>query len=170
MSNARSNKLNHPSKSRSRPYQKSELRLTSRHSRMLVSITFGPMLVKYRRGTVKEIWMHFYMHGDTRCTHRDCPFARLKLIPDGFAPIYGEKRKTAKNLQLTTVQILLRQTMNLQRKYRQSTPRSFEDELVLEAIEWRFNPPHAPHMGGSVGAPGAFGKKAAETFGRRASS
>ena len=26
--------------------------------------------------------------------------------------------------------------------------RKLRDELVLEAIEWQFNPPHAPHMGG----------------------
>ena len=26
--------------------------------------------------------------------------------------------------------------------------KKLKDELVLEAIEWQFNPPHAPHMGG----------------------
>ena len=108
---------------------------------------FGPMLVKYRRGTVKRYGCLFTCMV-TRAVHIEVThsldsnsflmalhrfMARrgkpTKIFSDNGTNFVAADRELAEEIQ----------AMN---------SKKLRDELVLEAIEWQFNPPHAPHMGG----------------------
>ena len=108
---------------------------------------FGPMLVKYRRGTVKRYGCLFTCMV-TRAVHIEVThsldsnsflmalhrfMARrgkpTKIISDNGTNFVAADRELAEEIQAIN-------------------SRKLRDELVLEAIEWQFNPPHAPHMGG----------------------
>ena len=108
---------------------------------------FGPMLVKYRRGTVKRYGCIFTCLV-TRAVHIEVAhsldsnsflmalhrfMARRgkpqKIFSDNGSNFVAADRELAEEIQ----------TINTKK---------LRDELVLEAIEWQFNPPHAPHMGG----------------------
>ena len=108
---------------------------------------FGPMLVKYRRGTVKRYGCIFTCLV-TRAVHVEVAhsldsnsflmalhrfIARRgkpqKIFSDNGSNFVAAERELAEEIQAINTKKL-------------------REELVLEAIEWQFNPPHAPHMGG----------------------
>ena len=108
---------------------------------------FGPMLVKYRRGTVKRYGCLFTCMV-TRAVHIEVShsldsnsflmalhrfMARrgkpTKIYSDNGTNFVAADRELAEGIQAIN-------------------SKKLQNELVLEAIEWQFNPPHAPHMGG----------------------
>ena len=109
---------------------------------------FGPMNVKYRRGTVKRYGCIFTCL-TTRAVHFEVAhsldsdsflmalhrfIARRgkpqKLFSDNGTNFVAAERELAEEIQ----------TINSSK---------LRGEMLLEAIEWSFNPPHAPHMGGA---------------------
>ena len=108
---------------------------------------FGPMQVKYRRGTVKRYGCIFTCLV-TRAVHLEVAhsldsnsflmalhrfMARRgkpqKIFSDNGSNFVAAERELAEEIQAIN-------------------SKKLRDELVLEAVEWQFNPPHAAHMGG----------------------
>ena len=58
----------------------------------------------------------------------------------------------------------------LAEEIRSINSKKLRDDLVLDAIEWQFNPPHAPHMGGVWERLVRSVKKVVAAFGRRTSA
>ena len=108
---------------------------------------FGPFNVKFRRGTVKrygclftclvtravhiEIAHSLDSDGFIMALHRF--IARrgkpVKIVSDNGTNFVGAERELADEVK----------TINSKR---------LQDEMLMEAIDWQFIPPHAPHMGG----------------------
>ena len=108
---------------------------------------FGPFNVKYRRGTVKRYGCLFTCLS-TRAVHIEIAHSMdsdafimalqrfiarrgkpSKVVSDNGTNFVGAERELANQVE----------TINSKR---------VDDEMLLHGIEWQFNPPHAPHMGG----------------------
>ena len=108
---------------------------------------FGPFSVKYRRGTVKRYGCLFTCL-TTRAVHIEIAHSMdsdsfimalhrfiarrgkpSKIVSDNGTNFVGAEKELADQVE----------SINSKR---------VDDEMLIEGIEWQFNPPHAPHMGG----------------------
>ena len=108
---------------------------------------FGPIAVKYRRGTVKR-WGCLFTCMVTRAVHIEVAH---DMTADSFLMAFHRfvARRGKPNVvysdngsNFTAAEKELREeieAINFER---------VENDMLLEAIEWHFLPPYAPHMGG----------------------
>ena len=108
---------------------------------------FGPFNVKYRRSTVKRYGCLFTCLS-TRAVHIEIAHSMdsdafimalqrfiarrgkpSKVVSDNGTNFVGAEKELADQVQ-------------------QINSKRVDDEMLLQGIEWQFNPPHAPHMGG----------------------
>ena len=108
---------------------------------------FGPMQVKYRRGTVKRYGCIFTCMV-TRAVHIEVTHtmdsSSFLMALHRFMARRGKPQKifSDNGTNFTAAD------RELAEEIRAINSKKLRDELVLDAIEWNFNPPHAPHMGG----------------------
>ena len=109
---------------------------------------FGPMNVKFRRGTVKRYGCLFTclvtraVHLEVACALDSDSFLMAlhrfiarrgkpqKIFSDNGTNFVGAERELTQEIQAINSNKL-------------------RNEMLVAAIEWSFNPPHAPHMGGA---------------------
>ena len=108
---------------------------------------FGPFNVKFRRGTAKRYGCLFTCLV-TRAVHVEIAHS---LDSDGF--IMALQRFMARRGK--PVKIVSDNGTNfvgaereLLDEVKMINSKRVKDEMLMEAIEWQFIPPHAPHMGG----------------------
>ena len=108
---------------------------------------FGPMQVKYRRGTVKRYGCIFTCMV-TRAVHIEVTHSldsnSFLMALHRFIARRGKPQKIFSDNGTNFVAA----DRELAEEIQAVNSKKLRDELVLEAIEWHFNPPHAPHMGG----------------------
>ena len=109
---------------------------------------FGPMNVKYRRGTVKRYGCIFTCL-TTRAVHIEVAHA---LNSDSFLMAlhrFIARRGKPQKIFSDNGTNFVGADSELSKEIRAVNSSKLKGELLLEAIEWSFNPPHAPHMGGA---------------------
>jgi transposase InsO family protein len=108
---------------------------------------FGPFNVKFRRGTVKRYGVLFTCL-TTRAVHLEVAHA---LSSDSFLMalhrFMARRGKPQKILSDNGTNFVAAEK-ELADEIQAINSKKLRDELLVEAIEWSFNPPHAPHMGG----------------------
>ena len=109
---------------------------------------FGPMNVKYKRGTMKRYGCIFTCL-TTRAVHIEVAHS---LDSDSFLMAlhrFMARRGKPQKLFSDNGTNFVAAERELAEEIRAVNSQKLRKELVLEAIEWSFNPPHAPHMGGA---------------------
>ena len=109
---------------------------------------FGPMNVKYRRGTVKRYGCIFTCL-TTRAVHIEVANA---LNADSFLMAlhrFIARRGKPQKLFSDNGTNFVAADRELAEEIQAVNSSKLRGEMLLEAIEWSFNPPHAPHMGGA---------------------
>ena len=109
---------------------------------------FGPMNVKYRRGTVKRYGCIFTCL-TTRAVHIEVAHA---LNADSFLMAlhrFIARRGKPQKLFSDNGTNFVAADRELAEEIQTINSLKLRGEMLLEAIEWSFNPPHAPHMGGA---------------------
>ena len=108
---------------------------------------FGPMNVKYRRGTVKRYGCLFTCL-TTRAVHIEVAHS---LDADSFLMAlhrFIARRGKPQKIFSDNGTNFVAADRELAEEIRNINTKKLKNEMLLEAIEWSFNPPHAPHMGG----------------------
>ena len=109
---------------------------------------FGPMSVKYRRGTVKRYGCIFTCLV-TRAVHIEVAHSMdsdsFLMALHRFIARRGKPQKMFSDNGTNFVAA----DKELADEIRTINNKKMKDDMLLEAIEWNFNPPHAPHMGGA---------------------
>ena len=109
---------------------------------------FGPMSVKYRRGTVKRYGCIFTCLV-TRAVHIEVAHSMdadsFLMALHRFIARRGKPQKIFSDNGTNFVAA----DKELADEIRSLNTKKLKDDMLLEAIEWNFNPPHAPHMGGA---------------------
>jgi hypothetical protein len=108
---------------------------------------FGPMEVKYRRGTVKRYGCLFTCLV-TRAVHIEVTHS---LSSDSFLMAlhrFTARRGKPQKIFSDNGTNFVAADRELAEEIRAINEKKIKDEMMLDAIEWNFNPPHAPHMGG----------------------
>ena len=108
---------------------------------------FGPMSVKFRRGTAKRYGCLFTCL-TTRAVHVEVTHS---MTSDSF--LMALQRFMARRGKPTSVfsdngSNLVAADQELKAEVEAINDHRLNEELLLEGIEWHFIPPHAPHMGG----------------------
>ena len=108
---------------------------------------FGPMEVKYRRGTVKR-YACLFTCLVTRAVHIEVTHS---LSSDSFLMAlhrFIARRGKPQKLFSDNGTNFVAADRELAQEIRAINGKKLRGELLMDAIEWTFNPPHAPHMGG----------------------
>ena len=108
---------------------------------------FGPMNIKYRRGTVKRYGCLFTCL-TTRAVHIEVAHS---LDADSFLMAlhrFMARRGKPQKIFSDNGTNFVAADRELAEEIRNINSTKVKGEMLLEAIEWSFNPPHAPHMGG----------------------
>ena len=108
---------------------------------------FGPMQVKFRRGTVKRYGCIFTCLV-TRAVHLEVAHSldsnSFLMALHRFMARRGKPQKIFSDNGTNFVAA----ERELAEEIQAINSKKLRDELILEAVEWKFNPPHASHMGG----------------------
>ena len=108
---------------------------------------FGPMNVKFRRGSTKRYGCLFTCLV-TRAIHIEIAH---KLDSDSFLMAlhrFMARRGKPQKVYSDNGTNFVAANKELADEIATINSKKLEDEMLVEAIEWSFNPPHAPHMGG----------------------
>ena len=108
---------------------------------------FGPMSVKFRRGFTKRYGCIFTCLV-TRAVHIEIAHS---MDSDSFLMTlhrFMARRGKPNKLFSDNGTNFVAANKELADEIKSVNSKKLQDELLLEAIEWHFNPPHAPHMGG----------------------
>ena len=108
---------------------------------------FGPLHVKFRRGSTKRYGCIFTCLA-TRAVHIEVSHS---LDANSFLMalhrFMARRGKPAKLFSDNGTNFVAADR-ELAEEIAQINGKRVEDEMLVQAIEWQFNPPHAPHMGG----------------------
>ena len=108
---------------------------------------FGPFNVKFRRGTVKRYGCLFTCLV-TRAVHVEITHS---LDSDGFImALHRFMSRRGKPVKIVSDNgtNFVGAEKELSDEVKTINSKRLQDEMLMEAIDWKFNPPHAPHMGG----------------------
>ena len=108
---------------------------------------FGPFNVKYRRGTVKRYGCLFTCLV-TRAVHIEIAHS---LDSDGFIMAlhrFMARRGKPSKIVSDNGTNFVGAEKELADEVKTINSKRLRDEMLMEAIDWQFIPPHAPHMGG----------------------
>ena len=108
---------------------------------------FGPMSVKFGRGTTKRYGCLFTCLA-IRAVHIEITHS---LESDSFLMAFQRfqaRRGKPTSMWSDCGSNFVAADKELQRVFKQLNGNRTQNALLLEAIEWNFIPPHAPHMGG----------------------
>ena len=108
---------------------------------------FGPVNTRYRRGTVKR-WVCLFTCLVTRAVHLEVAF---DMSADSFLMAFH--RFTARRGKPAVVHSdngsnFVAAERELRDEVKTINSEKVKSSMLLEAIDWRFTPPYAPHMGG----------------------
>ena len=107
----------------------------------------GPVLVKYGRGTVKR-YVCLFTCLMTRSVHLEVAHG---LDSDSFLMAFHRfmsRRGKPTEIWSDNGRNFVGAEKELKESLQQLNSKRVRDAFLLEAIEWNFIPPHAPHMGG----------------------
>ena len=108
---------------------------------------FGPISVKYRRGTVKR-WGCLFTCMVTRAVHIEVAH---DMSADSFLMAFHRfvaRRGKPSVVYSDNGTNFTAAEKELQEEVAAINSERVENDMLLEAIEWHFLPPYAPHMGG----------------------
>ena len=108
---------------------------------------FGPMQVKYRRGTVKR-WGCVFTCLTTRAVHLEVAY---EMTADSFLLAFGRfvaRRGVPKVVYSDNGSNFTAAEKELKDELEAINAQRIETALLRHHIEWHFIPPRAPHMGG----------------------
>ena len=109
---------------------------------------FGPFNVKYRRGTAKQ-YRCLFTCLSTRAVHIEIAHS---LTSDSFLMAlhrFIARRGRPEKLWSDNGTNFVSANRELEEEIQQLDTTSTRSEMLSLGIEWVFNPPHAPHMGGA---------------------
>ena len=108
---------------------------------------FGPMNVKFRRGSTKRYGCLFTCLV-TRAVHIEIAH---KLDSDSFLMAFHRfmaRRGKPQKVFSDNGTNFVAANKELADEIKAINDKKLEDEMLVQAVEWSFNPPHAPHTGG----------------------
>ena len=108
---------------------------------------FGPVLVKSRRCTVKR-WGCVFTCLVTRAVHIEVAH---EMSADSFLMAFHRfvaRRGKPRVVYSDNGTNFVAADKELKNEIQAINGNRIDQDMLLEAIEWHFNPPHAPHMGG----------------------
>ena len=108
---------------------------------------FGPVLVKSRRCTVKR-WGCVFTCLVTRAVHIEVAH---EMSADSFLMAFHRfvaRRGKPRVVYSDNGTNFVAADKELKNEIQAINSNRVDQDMLLEAIEWHFNPPHAPHMGG----------------------